>query len=143
LHSLELFSGKFPSLVDIVMLVYGEWALLEKAIESVEAACLGISEGYRIIVVDNGTPEWRNTEGKLLSPQDQSIRVREMLRPIDAFCRLDINQGYPAGMNFGVAKGTSPLILLWTSDVVMTPGSILEMVKIMDDPTVGIVGPKL
>ena len=131
------------ALIDIVMLVFGEWAMLEQAIKAVEAACLGIDEGYRIIVVDNGTPDWRNQEGKMLSPHDQAISVKEMLRPQDAFYRLEENQGYPAGINFGVSKGVSPLILIWTADVTMTTGSILEMVKVMDDPQVGVVGPKL
>lgn len=131
------------ALIDIVMLVFGEWALLEQAINTIEAACLGIEEGYRIIVVDNGTPEWRNKDGKTLSPAEQAIRVKELLRAQDGFYRIEENQGYPGGINFGVSKGKSPLILIWTADVTMTPGSILEMVKVMDDPEVGIVGPKL
>ena len=131
------------ALLDIVMLVFGEWTLLEQAIKTVEAACLGITEGYRIIVLDNGTPAWRNNDGKMLSPKEQALRVRELLRPQDGFYRLEENQGYPSGYNYGISKGRSPLILIWTADVTMVPGSILEMVKMMDDPKVGVVGPKL
>jgi GT2 family glycosyltransferase len=131
------------ALVDIIMPVFGEWAMLEKAIQSVEQACLGLEEGYRIIVVDNGTPPWSNDQGQTILPGEQAGGTRDLLRPQDGFFRLEENQGYPGAINLGVSKGSSPLILIWTADVVMQPGSITEVVKVLDDPKVGVAGVKL
>lgn len=136
-------STRPTALVDIIMPVYGEWAMLEKAIKSVDQACLGLEEGYRIIVVDNGTPAWTNDQGEAVRPDQQAEGTRDLLRPKDAFFRLDENEGYPGAVNFGVSKGNSPLVLIWTADVVMQPGSITEMVKVMDDAQVAVVGAKL
>jgi len=131
------------TLLDIIMPVFGEWAMLERAIESVKQACFGIDGGYRIFVVDNGTPEWKDTEGNAISPKEQSEGVRESLRPQDQFIRIEQNEGYPGAINHALGKGTSPLVLIWTADVVMTLGSVTEMVRVMDDPDVGVVGAKL
>lgn len=131
------------ALVDIIMPVYGEWNMLERAMATIEGACLGLDGGYRIIVVDNGTPDWNDTDGRTIEPREQSEAIRELLRGQDAFYRLEENVGYPGAVNHGLSKGNSPLVLIWTSDVQMTPGSITEMVRVIDDPEVGIVGAKL
>lgn len=131
------------ALIDIIMPVFGEWAMLEKSIASVEKACFGIEGGYRILVVDNATPEWVNEDGVALSPKDQSAGVRDFLRPQDQFIRLEQNIGYPGAINHALGKGSSPLVLIWTADVIMTLSSITEMVRVMDDPDVGVVGAKL
>lgn len=131
------------TLLDIIMPVFGEWAMLERAIASVEKACFGIESGYRIFVVDNGTPEWKNEEGVPISPKEQALGVQDALRPQDQFIRLEQNVGYPGAINHALGKGSSPLVLIWTADVVMTLSSITEMVRVMDDPDVGVVGAKL
>lgn len=136
-------SQQSRTLLDIIMPVYGEWAMLERAVASVEKACFGIEGGYRIFVVDNGTPEWKDAEGNAISPKEQSLGVQDLLRPQDQFMRLEQNAGYPGGINHALGKGSSPLVLIWTADVVMTLSSVTEMVRVMDDPDVGVVGAKL
>lgn len=131
------------ALVDVVVPVYGEWTLAEKALDHLPAAMAGVNEGYRVIVVDNGTPAWQDQTGRKIEPAEQAKAVRERLRPQDAFYRLDENKGYPGAVDFAVSKGRSPLILILTSDVFMRPGSILPLVRELDNPEVGVVGPKL
>lgn len=133
----------FKNLLDIIVPIYGEWEMAERSIESIAEACLGMNDGYRVIVIDNGTPVWRDGEGNEINPADQAIGIKDMLRNKDAFYRLEENQGYPGGVNYGLQKGTAPLVLIWTADVVMTPGSVTEAVKRMDDPEIGVVGAKL
>ncbi|KKL89818.1 hypothetical protein LCGC14_1910890 [marine sediment metagenome] len=131
-------------LLDITLPVYGEWALAETAINAIHEAAQGLNGGYRLIVVDNGTPAFIMEEGeKLVEPHIQAERVREILRPQDQFVRLKENVGYPKGQNEAARRGRSPLILVLTADVVLEPGAITKMVKEMDDPTVGVVGPML
>jgi GT2 family glycosyltransferase len=132
------------ALIDITLPVYGEWSLAEKAIAAIPAAAEGLGGEYRLIVVDNGTPAFMMEEDKaLVEPAIQSEKVRETLRPQDHFMRLDDNVGYPRGQNEAASKGRSPLILVMTADVVLEPGAITTMVKELDDPEVGVVGPLL
>jgi GT2 family glycosyltransferase len=131
------------ALVDIVMPIFGEWALAEKALDALAASAVGLSEGYRVIVVDNGTPAWEDAEGKRITPQDQAIAVKDRLRPGDVFFRIEENEGYPRAVNKAAARGVSPLLLILTADVYLMPGAISAMVRGLDDPQVGVVGPLL
>lgn len=137
--------GRKPvALVDITLPVFGEWALAEKALAAIPAAAEGLQGGYRVIVVDNGTPAFMMEENQtLVEPALQSEKVKEMLRPQDQFVRLEDNIGYPRGQNEAAKRGRSPLILVMTADVVLEPGAITTMVREMDDPTIGVVGPLL
>lgn len=129
--------------VDIVMPVFGEWQMAEEALASVPGACEGMNETYRVIVVDNGTPAWQDQEKNTITPADQAIGLRKRLRSQDAYFRLDQNRGYPEGVNFAVSKGTSPLILVLTADVVLATGCVAALVRRMDNPDVGVAGPML
>ena len=132
-----------PFLVDVVMPVFGEWAMAEKALASVGPAMAGIAEGYTVTVVDNGTPAWADKEGRRVEPAEQAIGVKGFLRQQDKLLRIEQNIGYPGGCNYGISKTRSPLILVWSADVVMDPGSIAHLVRELDDPTVGITAPLL
>lgn len=131
------------SIVDIVLPIYGEWALAEMTIDALAEATEGLNEGYRLYVLDNGTPEWEDEQGNVIDPESQSKAIKDKLRTQDRFYRQAENIGYPGAMNFLAAKGASPLLLILTADVVMQPWTITRMVKTMDDPTIGIVSPKL
>ena len=136
-------------LVDVIVPVYGEWGFLVNAISKVEAAFSGMEDPYRIIVVDNGTPGWEQKDengepnGVIITPEEQSAPVREYLRKEDIFFRLEENIGYPGALNAAAARGNSPLIIVLTADVFMEPGSFTTLVREMDNPEVGVVGPLL
>ena len=132
-----------PFLVDVVMPVFGEWAMAEKSLASVGPAMAGIAEGYTVTVVDNGTPPWADDKGGRIEPAEQAIGVKSLLRQQDKLLRIEQNIGYPGGCNYGISKTRSPLILVWTADVVMDPGSIAHLVRDLDDPSVAVVGPLL
>lgn len=135
--------GKSFRLLDIAMPIYGEWSLAEKALQAIPAAAEGLNDDYRVTVVDNGTPEWTDEHGNVIDPKDQATAIRDILGRGDKFFRLRENAGYPGGMNAAVNRGQAPLILLLTADVVLQPGAITTLVKEMDNPDVGIAGPKL
>lgn len=117
--------------------------MAERSIASIEPAMAGIAEGYVLTVVDNGTPPWADQDGKRVEPAEQAIGVKQLLRPQDRFFRIEQNVGYPGGCNFGASKGRAPLLLIWTADVVMEPGSIVHLVRDLDNPKVAITGPLL
>jgi len=132
-----------PFLVDVVMPIFGEWAMAEKSLASVGPAMAGIAEGYTVTVVDNGTPAWADEKGARVEPAEQALGIKSRLRQQDKFLRIEQNIGYPGGCNYGISKTRSPLILVWTADVIMDPGSIAHLVRDLDDPTVGITAPLL
>lgn len=131
------------ALVDICMPIYGEWALAEQALAAVPAAAEGLREGYRIIVVDNGTPDWTDKDGNVIEAKDQAEGIKDLLRVEDRFYRVNENLGYPGGVNYAVTRGQSPLVLVLTADVILQPGAITKMVRDLDDPKIGMVAPKL
>lgn len=134
----------YPQVLDIVMPIFGEFGLAVEAIKRIPEAMGDIDrEKYRVFVLDNGTPNWETNDGQLISAEEMAEPVKEQLGSPDKFSRVDQNRGYPSGMNNLVIQGRSPLVLLLTPDVLMNPGSIETMVMGMDDPDVGVIGPKL
>lgn len=132
-------------LIDIVMPIYGEFGLAEKATGCIKAAVEPLEDSdYRVILLDNGTPPWVAADGdKRIEPNQMAEPVKGLLRPQDNLFRVEQNMGYPGGVNFCVSKGRSPLICVLTTDVFLEPGAIHTMVRAMDDSNVGIVGIKL
>lgn len=133
--------------IDICMSVYGEWGMLHRAVSCIPSAALGLDREYRIILVDNGTPAWipsAEQKDTPVVPEQQSEPVRKLFRPIDSFIRLEENIGYPGAMNTAASRGTSPYVLILTSDVYLEPGAITAMAKELDqNEKVGIVAPLL
>ncbi len=130
-------------LIDIILPVYGEWALAQEAIKSIEVGTQGLSDKYRLIVVDNGTPAFTTNDGITITPEAQAKDLKELLRTQDAFVRLEDNRGFPGGVNEGVKRGKAPLVMILSSDIVLIEGAIAAMVREMDDPSVGMLGIKL
>jgi len=123
---------KKKHLLDIIVLAYDVFPLLEQCINSIPEACEGIS--YRVILFDNGSTDKRAKQAyykSIESRKDVSVYY------------TDKNLGFPEGNNRAVKKGSAPLVLLLNSDVVLLPGSITELVGSMDDEKVGIAGMKL
>lgn len=116
-------------LVDVVVPVYGRVDLLQKCLEAFPAAIGEVP--YRLIVVDDGTPDTSVTDFL----ENYPLRARKLV--------MKENKGYPAAVNVGANHGVSPLIIVLTTDVIMQPNSLVELVKEMDDPEVGVVGCKL
>lgn len=120
---------KPQTLVDICIPVHGQFELLEKCLLSIPDAIGNIP--YQIIIFDNNSPKEEADE--FYRNLDKEVRVY----------RSKENIGFPGSCNQMVAMGKSPLIFLLNSDVILDPESIDKLVKVMDDPKVGVVGMKL
>ena len=133
------------TLLDICVPIYGEFGLARKAIEHIPAALGKLNPDHvRVYALDNGTPDWIAEDGESkVTPEEMAAPVKEVLRSVDKYFRVDINEGYPGGVNNLISKGRSPLVLILTADVFLQEGAIEAMVRSMDDPTVGVVGVKL
>ncbi|KKK97418.1 hypothetical protein LCGC14_2652940, partial [marine sediment metagenome] len=133
------------TLLDIVLPIYGEFGIAKLAIEKISGAASPLQgHEYRVIVIDNGTPDWVSSEDNTtITPKEMAVPVKELLPSSDYFFRVEQNVGYPGGVNHAVSQGRSPLIFVLTADVFLEPGAINAMVRLMDDADVGVVGPKL
>jgi len=116
------------TLLDIIIPVYNRFDLLKKCLEAIPKALGELT--YQIIIVDNGSD--REIADKFYSnyPFVKIIRNKE-------------NLGFPKACNKGFNRGVSPLVFFLNDDVMLEPSSIVQLVKNMDDPKVGVVGMKL
>jgi GT2 family glycosyltransferase len=86
---------------------------------------------FEIIVVDNGSlinpiPEW------------------EVKYPSIQFIRSEINLGFAAGNNLGIAKGKGDYFFLVNNDTEFTPGLIQSLVDTLEaNPKTAMVSPKI
>jgi GT2 family glycosyltransferase len=122
-------SKKPQTLVDICIPVHGQFELLERCIASIPDAIGDIP--YQVLIFDNDSP--KDEADEFYRNLDKSIRVT----------RNKTNVGFPMACNAMVAMGKSPLIFLLNSDVILDPMSVDKLVRVMDDPKVGVVGMKL
>jgi len=84
-----------------------------------------------LIVVDNGSAYRSQSYLNRLAERDSRVRVIENGR----------NRGFPAAVNQGLRRARGPLLMVLNNDVVLPPGSVARILKHLDDPTVGLVGP--
>lgn len=59
----------------------------------------------------------------------------------DVFLPLPENRGYSGGLNAGLARASSPRLILCNADVVFRPGGIRPLLEAADDPAVGAAAP--
>jgi GT2 family glycosyltransferase len=123
-------SPKPLTLLDIIIPIYNRFDLLEKCVKAIPEA-VGTNIPYRVFLVDNASDDEKaNAFYGMLSSDFRIIRNKE-------------NIGFPKACNMGVRAGSSPLIFLLNSDVILEPNSLDILVRAMDDPEVGVAGMKL
>jgi GT2 family glycosyltransferase len=86
---------------------------------------------YELIVVDNGSGE------ELLSYLDQLTDHLPFIRVV----RNETNRGFAAANNQGLALATGDRFVLLNNDTIVPHGWLTRLVRHLDDPRVGAVGP--
>ena len=86
---------------------------------------------YELIVVDNGSGE------ELLSYLDQLTDRFPFIRVV----RNETNRGFAAANNQGLAQATGDRFVLLNNDTIVPRGWLTRLVRHLDDPQVGAVGP--
>ena len=87
---------------------------------------------YEVVVVDNGSnPEMQRW---LADYAAKHASVRLILN--------DRNLGFPAANNVGIRAATeSDYIVLLNNDCIVTPGWLSRLIRYLQDPRIGMVGP--
>ena len=86
---------------------------------------------YELIVVDNGSGR------ELLSYLDQLEDRFPFIRVV----RNETNRGFAAANNQGLAQATGDRFVLLNNDTIVPQGWLTRLIRHLDDPEVGAVGP--
>jgi N-acetylglucosaminyl-diphospho-decaprenol L-rhamnosyltransferase len=112
--------------VEAIVVNYNAGAHLSACVKSLRAA--GVA---RVVVVDNGS-------------EDRSLDLLREEDPDTEVVATGANHGYGAGVNRGLARCSSELVLVANPDVVAGPGSVDALVAaLLADDRVAIAGPRV
>ncbi len=115
--------------VGIIIVSYNTWSHTRRCLESVLRHTR--YPHYEIIVVDNGS-----TDGSALSLAHAAWRCPKIRIIANAS-----NVGFAVATNQGIAATTGDYVVLLNSDTVVTPGWLTGLLRHLEDPEVGLVGP--
>jgi len=99
----------------VVTVAYHSGAALGRLLDSVE--------GEEVVVVDNGG----------------DVEQRDAVTVI----RPPLNVGFAAGNNLGARRAHGEVLVFLNPDTVVAPGALDELVRPLEDPTIGIVSARL
>lgn len=113
--------------MDVVVVTYNSALVINDALDSIADAVN--DRRFSVVVVDNSSTD---DTVEIVRSRDDCLLVRAA------------NHGYGAGVNRGVNAlcGDGP-ILVANPDVLLSPGSVAELVRELAHPDVGIVVPRL
>ena len=121
-------SGRSPR-ASIVVVARDNLIFTKLCLESVIAN--SHDPDYELIVVDNGSgPELRA----------YLDRLRNAFRRIRVI-RNETNRGFAAASNQGLAKASGDRLVLLNNDTIVPHGWLSRLIRHLDDPTIGAVGP--
>ncbi len=123
--SISAPAERLPGTVSIVIPVWNNWEYT--------AECLDSLDMYReapleIIVVDNGSTD--GTPQGLAGMDDMVVITNAE------------NLGFPTAVNQGIAASSGEYICVLNNDTILTDGWLIEMLKALDVPGTGMVGPR-
>ncbi len=113
----------------IVIVTYDNLPLTRLCLTSVLENTDGAS--FELVLVDNGSTD--GTAGFLEGLRDLDERVRVSLNPG--------NLGFPAATNQGLRMARGQYLVLLNNDTLVPPGWLSGLLRHLDDPSVGAVGP--
>jgi GT2 family glycosyltransferase/glycosyltransferase involved in cell wall biosynthesis len=117
-------------LVSIVVVTHGRLDLTRRCLETL----LGDTTWprFEVIVVDNASPDGTVAYLRHLEAHDQRLRV----------IHNDANRGFAAANNQGLAVAGGDVLVLLNNDTEVAPGWLEPLLGHLDDPSVGLVGPR-
>ena len=115
--------------VSIVVVTFNNLVFNRLCLESVLANT--VEERYEIVVVDNGSQD--GTVDYLSELAQLNTHVRVLLN--------DKNVGFAVAANQGLAAASGEILLLLNNDTIVPPHWLTRLLKGLEDPDVGMVGP--
>ncbi|HEY8381974.1 MAG TPA: glycosyltransferase [Microvirga sp.] len=123
-------AGRDPSLVSVVIPVYGQGDLTEECLRSLFAEPAGAP--FEVVLVDNGSDE--ETAGRLDAwAQHPGVRL----------VRHPDNLNFALGCNTGFAASRGGTVVFLNNDTIVTANWLAPLVEALRRPGIGAVQPKL
>ena len=123
--------SKEQVLCDLILL---SWNQLDVTKQCLESLFRTLRIPSRLLIVDNGSE--RPVREYLASVKPAGV-VREV-----ELLQNDRNEGFPRGMNRGIAASRAPYVCLLNNDLLFTEGWLREMIWIAEsNPAIGVVNP--
>lgn len=122
-------SGRQGKLVSIVVVTFNNLVFNRLCLESVLANT--VAESYELVVIDNGSQD--GTVDYLSELANLNSHVRVLLN--------DQNTGFAAACNQGMTAASGETLLLLNNDTIVPPNWLTLLLKGLEDPAVGMVGP--
>lgn len=113
----------------LIVVAYNNLALTRLCIESILRHTDYLN--YEIVVVDNNSTDGTQTYLRRLAAQHPRVRI----------ILNSENEGFARANNQGVALSTGHYIVLLNNDTVVPPGWLSRLLRHLEDPEVGMVGP--
>jgi GT2 family glycosyltransferase len=116
---------------DLVLL---SWNHLEETQPCLESLLQTTRVPCRLFIVDNGSEEDVRRFLATVTPRGAIVEV--------AVLQNETNEGFPRGMNRGIAQSTAPYVCLLNNDLRFTSGWLQQMIEIAGThPEIGVVNP--
>lgn len=112
--------------VDVVVPVFGNWALTHACLESLARQTIP----HHVIVVDDA------------SPDDTLTRLATDFPAVEVVA-LDVNGGFAAACNHGLRRSTADIVILVNNDVEAEPAMLEHLVEPFADAHIGSASPLL
>jgi GT2 family glycosyltransferase len=113
----------------IVVVTYNNLALTRLCLESIIRNT--DYPNYEVIVVDNNSSD--QTAAYLQQMAEQHAHIQIILNTE--------NRGFAAANNQGLDRATGERLVLLNNDTVVPPGWLTRLLRHLDDPAIGLVGP--
>jgi GT2 family glycosyltransferase len=125
-HALE---SRAAPLVTILVVTFNNLLFTRMCLESLLANTH--SPTYELLVVDNGSTDGTPDYLRQLSSKNRHVRV--LLN--------DLNAGFAAANNQALSQAAGRDFVLLNNDTIVPEGWLADLVKHLDDPHIGLVGP--
>ncbi|HEU4390145.1 MAG TPA: glycosyltransferase, partial [Blastocatellia bacterium] len=127
--SISATLGKVVPPVSIVVVTYNKLDVTRLCIESIIRNT--DYPNYEVIVVDNCSAD--GTQDHLNSLVSQFPNVSAVMN--------SRNEGFARANNQGIARSTGEYLVLLNNDTIVPPGWLSRLIRHLEDPAVGLVGP--
>jgi GT2 family glycosyltransferase len=113
-----------------VSVIVVTWNSSEQIAECLGSVVSSLADGDELVVVDNGSSDATSTIVSQQFPQARLIETRH-------------NLGFAAAANVGLGATQADLVMLVNPDARLLPGALDLLRLTMDDPRVGVCGPRI
>jgi GT2 family glycosyltransferase len=107
----------------VIVVAYRRHLWLERCLQSV------LDQADEVVLIDNASPDG------VVSAAGHKLGVRVETLPT--------NTGFAGGVNAGLGRARGDLVALLNDDAVAEPGWLASATRVLEDPAVAAVGPKI